>query len=710
MKTQKYYIDKATTKYLSTETIKELDSLFLQAISIDSSKLNNYKLPVTRTLNQQQQKKLLEMINICFEVINKEELQDNIEDHNDKSSIEIKPNETSLKIVPRTKITVKQNSKLKTKKKKIILINYDKDNEGYESSDIENNEDNQIEKPNNYVVILNDDNKESFLAEEKAEEAKIKKYNRYTEKNPMKYVNKIISKGNPRWKFKIVKTTQTPGQEKVFKLENKEKAIDLATKQIIEGKNISTKKRILFASLKIHYNNKITFLHNHENEIYVDLNMAINNLELNNPEDKYTCYKSEIAFHLLKQNDFGGYIIKPMISETTYYNLLLNSESKFAKKFKEDIAKLITDIRKSGQLKLTDNGFELDEEKNSNTTILQEEVTVVQDLHNKILSQNEDELEKVKYFMFSNQFIETLEKYTKEARNINLVNYLRTSVMYMFCVFARNGKRKGLSPSYVYIKVGWTLDFAKRWYDLKGEYGANFYLMKIVTVEREKNEQDFHKRFKTLYPYLISEITILGTKKEEIYLANQYIIDMFNQEKEYKDFTKTPEIREKGDEVIENEIKNQYDAFIDDLNYVRSTLALIEDTNLTDNQTNLMINLSDNNHQRKLNKHTILQIRELKELEYAKKEVQESKTKMKISDKDIVTEQIKLVEAEKIKELEIIEAKKRSDIEIIEAKKRNDIETNNIHKDNEIEIIKAKYHYKNKNKKSKKNALNNTVV
>lgn len=153
--------------------------------------------------------------------------------------------------------------------------------EGRES---EVNKINVVKKVENYIVVLNENNKEEFVLQEKVEESKIKKYNKYNEKYPMKYVSRCVVKKTEKWKFRIHATKIKNGIEKTFDLKNKKNVIDTAVQYLIKNRPDSIIKLNQAACAKIHYNNKIIFLYDYKNEFYVDLNLAINNIELNQPK------------------------------------------------------------------------------------------------------------------------------------------------------------------------------------------------------------------------------------------------------------------------------------------------------------------------------------------------------------------------------------------------------------------------------------------
>ena len=124
-----------------------------------------------------------------------------------------------------------------------------------------------------------------------------------------------------------------------------------------------------------------------------------------------------------------------------------------------------------------------------------------------------------------------------------------------------------------------------------------------------------------------------------------------------------------------SELRNHYD-------------TLIEDTNLTEKQTNLIINLNENNHQLKLSKLTSRHIAELRDLEIIKQNVEDLKSKTQIATKDVLTGKINLVHAEKQKELEIIAALEKKELSILAAQEKK-----------EKEIIKSRIRYESKYKK-----------
>jgi superfamily II DNA or RNA helicase len=206
------------------------------------------------------------------------------------------------------------------------------------------NENDKLKNVSN-IVMINDSNRDKLIMEEKIEESKIKQYSRYTNKNPMMYVSKCVIKKIPKWKFRVITNANEKNIEKNLDINDKDKAINLALNYFKNKYKIISHECKLLA--KINYNEKNLFLYEYQGDIFVDLNLALEILNFKNIKDKYTEYKNYAYFFLQKQNDYGGYIIKPMISETIYYKIIFSSETAFAEKNKEDIVELISQIKRS---------------------------------------------------------------------------------------------------------------------------------------------------------------------------------------------------------------------------------------------------------------------------------------------------------------------------------------------------------------------------
>ena len=76
-------------------------------------------------------------------------------------------------------------------------------------------------------------------------------------------------------------------------------------------------------------------------------------LEHSQHNTKYEKYKQYITNFSVHKNEYGGYIIRELITFKTACDIVLTSNKPFSQKFKEDVSNILDELRKSGQLVVT---------------------------------------------------------------------------------------------------------------------------------------------------------------------------------------------------------------------------------------------------------------------------------------------------------------------------------------------------------------------
>lgn len=183
---------------------------------------------------------------------------------------------------------------------------------------------------------------------EKVLDSKVKKYNGFSEKNPMTYVRYE----NGRKMYRI------EHKNNVKRIKNIDNACEKALEIVLsEFPN---------AIGKFHPNAKSTFIYKNQNfiayivntKIYFDIKHIVQMLEIGDDmrNIKYKDFSKDIVGYCPVKNEYGGYFIREFITEDTMYQIILSSNSALSKSFKKDVSKILCQLRQDGQLTITDSG------------------------------------------------------------------------------------------------------------------------------------------------------------------------------------------------------------------------------------------------------------------------------------------------------------------------------------------------------------------
>ena len=367
--------------------------------------------------------------------------------------------------------------------------------------EIEAHREKMIKIINKYEEYFNDEPNEDEIDDnatiEEVEEILDNKVDAYkfTKNNPMKGIS--YDKTTKRYNININK------QNKKFKT-LKDGANYVKENMVKNGeKNPKNIQKIKFIYAEHYF---ISYWY--QNEPYFDMQhiLSLLNVDESTARKKYNEHSKEIEYYTFHPNSFGGYILRELIPETTFYDIIMHSNSVFSKKFKKDVIKILRELRKSGQLKITNDEMTL---KNNKSAIVKYSI---EDTPYPLYSKNNE-----RHVKFMNKLIDL-------GKKISLINYAGKHVLYAYIVDL------DIAHGYYIIKFGYTYNLSKRKKDLMKEYKANFYLLRAKIITSEDDEEKFHTFLKMAYSELVEDFSINGKKKTELYKFTPKILE------EYKNY------------------------------------------------------------------------------------------------------------------------------------------------------------------------------
>lgn len=348
------------------------------------------------------------------------------------------------------------------------------------------------------------------------------RYNKFTESNPAEYV--IQDKSSESYIFdngKIRKRTKDFG--KIIKL-SKEKKNDEISENFLK----------LIITKKYQYKGKKIIIYLSENnEAYFDINHIINLLDDKSKKDKYAEYKNKIVLYDIRDNEFGGFYVKEYVNQETFYEILLHSNSSFAHKFKEDIAKILDQLTNQGNLRLVNDKLVLVENKKP-IEYLTDEYNYVQTYSNENL-------------------VNFVKEKIKNFKKSNWNKYLNRHVMYFFIITLEDPN--GLNR--ILCKIGYSCDLLKRIKSLEGEYKCKFYLIGIKLVHSVQDEKEFHNLLKKKFPELYVDLKIGSHDKDECYVFDINLYETYLNYVDKGEFnSKEIEIEEETKKILKEYFEN----------------------------------------------------------------------------------------------------------------------------------------------------------
>jgi len=376
-----------------------------------------------------------------------------------------------------------------TKKLKVTIENLTKDllEEGKTQKEVNEILEEAIEE----IKEIEEENLEEELDKE------CERYNKFTESNPAEYVS-----GRKDKSYRLI----IPN-EKEIKSKNLSKIIE----KLKEKKSTEIRKKFLkICTLKkFQYKGKKIIIYITENnKAYFDLNHVINLLDDKSKKDKYAEYKNDIVLYDIRDNEYGGFYIKEYVNQETFYKILLHSNSSFARKFKEDIAKILDELTNQGNLILSNDKLTLVENKKP-IEYLTEKVIYTQTYENEIL-------------------VNFVKEKIIESKKNNWNKYMYRHIMYFFIITLEDP----LYQNRILCKIGYSCDFLKRIKSLENEYKCKFYLINMKLVHSVQDEKDFHTLLKRKFPELSVDLKIGSRDKDETYVFD---LDLYKTYMDYVD-------------------------------------------------------------------------------------------------------------------------------------------------------------------------------
>jgi hypothetical protein len=445
------------------------------------------------------------------------------------------------------------------------------------------------------IKFIDDD-----LLENKLDKA-CERYMKFNTNNPAEYISK---------------------RENYYRLSlpNKKEIVSNNIKVIIEKlkKNYPKKEKNfqnLWDQKKIEYKNKKIIIYMSNNKAYFDINHIINLFDNTNIKDKYHEYKNDIIFYDFRDNEFGGFYIKEFISQEIFYKMLLHSNNTFSNKFKDDIAKILDELTNNDQLIIHNGNLEL--------------------------VNNKDVFENINYCYTqtynNNELVDFIKSRIIEFKKVNWNKYSKRNVIYFFVTTLQDPN--GLNR--ILCKVGFSSDIVERIKSLKHEYKSKFYLIGLKLVNRSQDEKEFHTLLKIQFPELAVKLKIDNHDKDEIYVFDIYLYNIFISYVETAKFNQEEllvdeESKKKMDEYFNN-IEERFE--IEILYKLHNNIKINEIVN--EYQQNIAIKINDVLYQK------LIINKELRELEI--KEKYEFKKFAVVKEQEIKLKDYEL----KLKELDV---------------------------------------------------------
>lgn len=333
------------------------------------------------------------------------------------------------------------------------------------------------------IKFIDDD-----LLEDKLDKA-CERYMKFTNNHPAEFITYDINKKRYILNY----------GDNITKNKNLNKLIERLKEKIGDEKEKNFQK--IIPQKKIEYKNKKIIIYmTEDNKIYFDINHIINLFDNTNIKDKYHEYKNDISLYDFRDNEFGGFYIKEFISQEIFYKMLLHSNNTFSNKFKDDIVKILDELTDNGQLMISNGNLQL---------------------------VNKDVFENINYCYTqtynNNELVDFIKSRIVEFKKINWNKYSKRNVIYFFVTTLQDPN--GLNR--ILCKVGFSSDIVERIKSLRNEYKSKFYLIGLKLVNRSQDEKEFHTLLKTQFPELVVKMKIDNHDKDEIYVFDIYLYNVF---------------------------------------------------------------------------------------------------------------------------------------------------------------------------------------
>jgi len=256
--------------------------------------------------------------------------------------------DTVIEIIGKSALKINERKQLEQANKSVIKI-IKKYKEEYNQ---EPNEDNVDEE----LTITDVENKL---------DSKIKKYSGFTENNPMEGISYDKNKKKYQIKYENINTYAKELDTACQKIIN---SFDVKKSDKIGKSNKIEKKYVKYFFA---YGNHFFVSYLINGDPYFDIQHIISllNLKKSSRNDKYKEFSKSIDHNIWHKNEFNGYIRRELINEKNMYMLLMSSNSQFSKRFKNDVADILVELRKDNKLEITNEKLNLKKNTKYNNSI-----------------------------------------------------------------------------------------------------------------------------------------------------------------------------------------------------------------------------------------------------------------------------------------------------------------------------------------------------
>ena len=391
-----------------------------------------------------------------------------------------------IEIISRTKIKADDKKELNKVKPTVVKI-------------IKKYSEKFNEEPNADLI----DDKLNVTEIEQTLDMKVPKYNKYNDKHPMEGITFNETKNKYQIKYDDIDTYK----------KNIEDACDMIKEKI----DLKFGEKILEKSVDNFFvtHNHYFIFYEYNEEIYFDIQHCISllNLKPSYIKQKYNEFSNQIVYYTWHKNEFGGYILRELITSKTMYKLIFSSNSTFSKAFKDDMAEILDELRKKNKLEVTNDGIKLKKstKKYKNADTEKKEI-----LENMISTYTPCQYTNPKDLAFVKALI-------VNGTKIPVCKYLNQHVLYAFIMPLRSEHFD------IIIKFGYTEDIFERInVTLPAEYKCSVYLIGLKIIKGRSDEKIFHDTLKMRYSELYEGYENNGKGKIELYKLHPMLITEFN--------------------------------------------------------------------------------------------------------------------------------------------------------------------------------------
>lgn len=456
---------------------------------------------------------------------------------------DIKVNEISNNPEQISKISSTDNNEKQIIKDKHNEIKFVQSNDLEQVNKVLNSTDNdnkQVAKVNKKIVKSIQSNDLALEHIEKLLDIEIDSYNKYTEHKPMMGIS---------WSDKRKKWLLQNKNQNIFSYCDDLNELVIKSCELLCNKNQNKKQYKILntdAIVNIPYKQRNILIYNSVKQPLFDIQHILKLLDLVDTNKKYNQFKDQITHYGFKKNEYCGYILKEFISEEIMYQIVLSSTSEFSKSFKNDISKLLVELRKKNGLVIENNQLKINSDYSNSESLCDNNIKKELDL---VVEDSETNRS------YNNPYYYSMVKdLVKNGSNIIIQKYNHHHVMYFFIMTLRD--KSGLNR--IFCKIGYTADIIERIRSLRLEYKCSVYLIGLKTIKNEQFEKEFHKLIKRMKSHLSCPIKINNTNKDEIYIFDEHLYREFTTIKEDIELDNINEI----DDSIQCLIKDQYNFFI----------------------------------------------------------------------------------------------------------------------------------------------------